>query len=96
VVDVKLDFQTVLKECQKFSPDRSYGSAKAMKDSETQYEQRYKNIGHHSEVNILMKLKIPCDHQTQVVLFLTMSRSQFGEAQINPKKKFKKFSQFGL
>ncbi|MCC3214841.1 type I restriction endonuclease subunit R [Chryseobacterium sp. X308] len=99
VVDRKdLDFQT-MKEYQRFSPDSVNGS-----DSTAGLK---RNIGKEDnkiivttiqKLNNLMKSEGDLAiYQKQVVfIFDEAHRSQFGEAQKNLKKKFKKFYQFGF
>ncbi|WP_293298590.1 type I restriction endonuclease subunit R [Pedobacter sp. UBA4863] len=99
VVDRKdLDFQT-MKEYQKFSPDSVNGS-----ESTAGLK---RNIGKDDnkiivttiqKLNNLMKTEADLDiYQKQVVfIFDEAHRSQFGEAQKNLNKKFKKFYQFGF
>ena len=99
VVDRKdLDFQT-MKEYQRFSPDSVNGSdstAGLMKNIEK--EDNKIIVTTIQKLNNLMKtagnLAI---YQKQVVfIFDEAHRSQFGEAQKNLIKKFKKFYQFGF
>jgi type I restriction enzyme R subunit len=99
VVDRKdLDYQT-MKEYQRFSPDSVNGS-----DSTAGLKQNLDKDDNKiivttiQKLNNLMKSDEPLAiYQKQVVfIFDECHRSQFGEAQKNLKKKFKKFSQFGF
>ncbi|CAM1352909.1 type I restriction endonuclease subunit R [Tenacibaculum halocynthiae] len=99
VVDRKdLDFQT-MKEYQKFSPDSVNGS-----DSTAGLKRNIDKIDNKiivttiQKLNNLMKGENDLDiYQKQVVfIFDEAHRSQFGEAQKNLKKKFKKHYQFGF
>ena len=99
VVDRKdLDFQT-MKEYQRFSPDSVNGS-----DSTAGLK---RNLGKNDnkiivttiqKLNNLMKSEgdLPVYDQQVVFIFDECHRSQFGEAQKNLKKKFKRFYQFGF
>ncbi len=99
VVDRKdLDFQT-MKEYQKFSPDSVNGS-----DSTAGLK---RNLGKDDnkiivttiqKLNNLMKSEgeLPVYKQQAVFIFDECHRSQFGEAQKNLQKKFKRFYQFGF
>jgi len=99
VVDRKdLDFQT-MKEYQKFSPDSVNGS-----DSTAGLK---RNLGKDDnkiivttiqKLNNLMKSEgeLPVYKQQVVFIFDECHRSQFGEAQKNLQKKFKRFYQFGF
>lgn len=99
VVDRKdLDYQT-MKEYQKFSPDSVNGS-----DSTAGLK---RNLGKDDnkiivttiqKLNNLMKSEgdLPVYDQQVVFIFDECHRSQFGEAQRNLKKKFKRFYQFGF
>lgn len=99
VVDRKdLDYQT-MKEYQRFSPDSVNGS-----DSTAGLK---RNLDKHDnkiivttiqKLNNLMKSEsdLPVYGQQVVFIFDECHRSQFGEAQKNLKKKFKKFYQFGF
>ncbi|ERP30678.1 type I restriction endonuclease subunit R [Chitinivibrio alkaliphilus] len=99
VVDRKdLDFQT-MKEYQKFSPDSVNGS-----ESTAGLK---RNIGKDDnkiivttiqKLNNLMKSEKNLSVYSQKVVFIfdECHRSQFGEAQKNLKKKFKKYCQFGF
>jgi type I restriction enzyme, R subunit len=99
VVDRKdLDFQT-MKEYQRFSPDSVNGS-----DSTAGLKRNIEKDDNKIIVTTIQKLnnlmKTEGDlaiFQKQVVfIFDEAHRSQFGEAQKNLKKKFKKFYQFGF
>lgn len=99
VVDRKdLDFQT-MKEYQKFSPDSVNGS-----DSTAGLKRNIEKDDNKIIVTTIQKLnnlmKSEGDlaiYQKQVVfIFDEAHRSQFGEAQKNLNKKFKKFYQFGF
>lgn len=99
VVDRKdLDYQT-MKEYQKFSPDSVNGS-----DSTAGLKKNLEKDDNKIVVTTIQKLnnlmKTEGDlaiYQKQVIfIFDEAHRSQFGEAQKNLKKKFKKFYQFGF
>jgi type I restriction enzyme R subunit len=99
VVDRKdLDFQTI-KEYQRFSPDSVNGS-----DSTAGLKLNIEKNNDKIIVTTIQKLnnlmKTEGDlaiYQKQVVfIFDEAHRSQFGEAQKNLKKKFKKYYQFGF
>ena len=99
VVDRKdLDFQT-MKEYQRFSPDSVNGS-----DSTAGLKRNIEKTDNKiivttiQKLNNLMKSENDLEiYQKQVVfIFDEAHRSQFGEAQKNLKKKFKKFYQFGF
>lgn len=99
VVDRKdLDFQT-MKEYQRFSPDSVNGS-----DSTAGLKRNIAKEDNKIIVTTIQKLnnlmKTESDlaiYQKQVVfIFDEAHRSQFGEAQKNLNKKFKKFYQFGF
>ena len=99
VVDRKdLDFQTI-KEYQRFSPDSVNGS-----DSTAGLKRNIEKDDNKIIVTTIQKLnhlmKTENDlaiYQKQVVfIFDEAHRSQFGEAQKNLNKKFKKFYQFGF
>lgn len=99
VVDRKdLDFQT-MKEYQRFSPDSVNGS-----DSTAGLKRNLEKDDNKIIVTTIQKLnnlmKTEGDlaiYQKQVVfIFDEAHRSQFGEAQKNLNKKFKKFYQFGF
>jgi len=99
VVDRKdLDYQT-MREYQRFSPDSVNGS-----DSTAGLK---RNLDKHDnkiivttiqKLNNLMKgeEKLPIYTKQVVFIFDEAHRSQFGEAQKNLKKKFKKYYQFGF
>jgi len=99
VVDRKdLDFQT-MKEYQRFSPDSVNGS-----DSTAGLRRNIEKDDNKIIVTTIQKLNNLMRseeglsiYQKQVVfIFDEAHRSQFGEAQRNLKKKFKKFYQFGF
>lgn len=99
VVDRKdLDFQT-MKEYQKFSPDSVNGS-----DSTAGLKRNIDKSDNKiivttiQKLNNLMKGDADLDiyHKQVVFIFDEAHRSQFGEAQKNLQKKFKKFYQFGF
>ncbi|MBX2930918.1 MAG: type I restriction endonuclease subunit R [Chitinophagaceae bacterium] len=99
VVDRKdLDYQT-MKEYQRFSPDSVNGS-----DSTAGLKRNIEKNDNKIIVTTIQKLnnlmKTENDlaiYQKQVVfIFDEAHRSQFGEAQKNLKKKFKKYYQFGF
>lgn len=99
VVDRKdLDYQT-MKEYQRFSPDSVNGS-----DSTAGLKRNIEKTDNKIIVTTIQKLnnlmKSEADlaiYQKQVVfIFDEAHRSQFGEAQKNLNKKFKKFYQFGF
>jgi type I restriction enzyme, R subunit len=99
VVDRKdLDFQT-MKEYQKFSPDSVNGS-----DSTAGLKRNIEKDDNKIVVTTIQKLnhlmkseKDLAIYQKQVVfIFDEAHRSQFGEAQKNLSKKFKKYYQFGF
>src|SRR5690606_22936572 len=91
VVDRKdLDYQT-MKEYQRFSPDSVNGSERTagLKRIIVTTIQKLNNLM-KSESDLAI-------YQKQVVfIFDECHRSQFGEAQKNLKKKFKKYYQFGF
>lgn len=99
VVDRKdLDYQT-MKEYQRFSPDSVNGS-----DSTAGLKRNLNKDDNKIIVTTIQKLNnlmksessLPV-YQSQVVfIFDEAHRSQFGEAQKNLKKKFKKYYQFGF
>jgi type I restriction enzyme R subunit len=99
VVDRKdLDYQT-MKEYQRFSPDSVNGS-----DSTAGLKRNLEKDDNKIIVTTIQKLNnlmksegsLPV-YQSQVVfIFDEAHRSQFGEAQKNLKKKFKKYYQFGF
>lgn len=99
VVDRKdLDFQT-MKEYQRFSPDSVNGSDSTAGLKRNIEKQDNKIIVTTiQKLNNLMKSENDLGiYQKQVVfIFDEAHRSQFGEAQKNLKKKFKKYYQFGF
>jgi len=99
VVDRKdLDYQT-MKEYQRFSPDSVNGS-----DSTAGLKRNLEKQDNKIVVTTIQKLNnlmksegdLPIYHKQVVFIFDEAHRSQFGEAQKNLKKKFKKFYQFGF
>lgn len=99
VVDRKdLDFQT-MKEYQRFSPDSVNGS-----DSTAGLKRNIEKDDNKIIVTTIQKLNnlmkgeadLPIYCKQVVFIFDECHRSQFGEAQKNLKKKFKKFHQFGF
>ncbi|MDH1814058.1 type I restriction endonuclease subunit R [Comamonas aquatica] len=99
VVDRKdLDFQT-MKEYQRFSPDSVNGS-----DSTAGLKRNLDKDDNKIIVTTIQKLNnlmkseadLPIYNKQVVFIFDECHRSQFGEAQRNLKKKFKKFCQFGF
>ncbi|MBL4759361.1 MAG: type I restriction endonuclease subunit R [Mariprofundaceae bacterium] len=99
VVDRKdLDYQT-MKEYQRFSPDSVNGS-----DSTAGLKRNLDKDDNKIIVTTIQKLNnlmkgegdLPIYHKQVVFIFDEAHRSQFGEAQKNLKKKFKKFYQFGF
>ena len=99
VVDRKdLDFQT-MKEYQRFSPDSVNGS-----DSTAGLKRNLGKDDNKIIVTTIQKLNnliksegdLPVYDQQVVFIFDECHRSQFGEAQKNLKRKFKRFYQFGL
>lgn len=99
VVDRKdLDYQT-MKEYQRFSPDSVNGS-----DSTAGLKQNLSKDDNKIIVTTIQKLNnlmksegnLPVYNQQVVFIFDECHRSQFGEAQKNLKKKFKRFCQFGF
>ena len=99
VVDRKdLDYQT-MKEYQKFSPDSVNGSESTagLKRNVERNDNKI-IVTTIQKLNNLMKSEEYLEiYQKQVVfIFDEAHRSQFGEAQKNLKKKFKKFYQFGF
>ena len=99
VVDRKdLDYQT-MKEYQRFSPDSVNGS-----DSTAGLRRNLEMDDNKIVVTTIQKLNnlmkgdgdLPIYHKQVVFIFDECHRSQFGEAQKNLKKKFKKFCQFGF
>jgi type I restriction enzyme R subunit len=99
VVDRKdLDYQT-MKEYQRFSPDSVNGS-----DSTEGLKRNLEKDDNKIVVTTIQKLnnlmrneaELPIYSKQVVFIFDECHRSQFGEAQKNLKKKFKKFCQFGF
>jgi len=99
VVDRKdLDYQ-IMKEYQRFSPDSVNGS-----DSTAGLKRNLGKDDNKIIVTTIQKLNhlmrsehdLPVYQQQVVFIFDECHRSQFGEAQKNLKKKFKKFCQFGF
>lgn len=99
VVDRKdLDYQT-MKEYQRFSPDSVNGS-----DSTAGLKRNLEKDDNKIVVTTIQKLNnlmkseadLPIYGKQVVFIFDECHRSQFGEAQNNLKKKFKKFCQFGF
>ena len=99
VVDRKdLDFQT-MKEYQRFSPDSVNGS-----DSTAGLKRNIKKEDNKIIVTTIQKLNnlmksesdLPIYQKQVVFIFDEAHRSQFGEAQKNLQKKFKKYYQFGF
>ncbi|ROW34636.1 MULTISPECIES: HsdR family type I site-specific deoxyribonuclease [Citrobacter] len=99
VVDRKdLDYQT-MKEYQRFSPDSVNGS-----DSTAGLKRNLDKDDNKIIVTTIQKLnnlmksenELPIYNKQVVFIFDECHRSQFGEAQKNLKKKFKKFYQFGF
>ncbi|OOF35896.1 type I restriction endonuclease subunit R [Rodentibacter heidelbergensis] len=99
VVDRKdLDYQT-MKEYQRFSPDSVNGSeSTAGLKRNIEKEDNKIIVTTIQKLNNLMKSedKLPVYDKQVVFIFDECHRSQFGEAQKNLKKKFKKFYQFGF
>lgn len=99
VVDRKdLDFQT-MKEYQRFSPDSVNGSeSTAGLKRNIEKEDNKIIVTTIQKLNNLMKseTELPIYNKQVVFIFDEAHRSQFGEAQKNIKKKFKKFYQFGF
>ena len=99
VVDRKdLDYQT-MKEYQRFSPDSVNGSKNtaALKRNLDKDDNKIV-VTTIQKLNNLMKGESDLSIYTKQVVFIfdECHRSQFGEAQKNLKKKFKKFYQFGF
>lgn len=99
VVDRKdLDYQT-MKEYQRFSPDSVNGSENtaALKRNLAKNDQKI-IVTTIQKLNNLMKSEgdLPVYGEHVVFIFDECHRSQFGEAQKNLKKKFKRFYQFGF
>ena len=99
VVDRKdLDYQT-MKEYQKFSPDSVNGS-----DSTVGLKRNLDKDDNKIIVTTIQKLnnlmkgegELPVYGKQVVFIFDECHRSQFGEAQKNLKKKFRRFYQFGF
>lgn len=99
VVDRKdLDYQT-MKEYQRFSPDSVNGS-----DSTAELKRNLDKDDNKIIVTTIQKLNnlmkgdgdLPIYNKQVVFIFDECHRSQFGEAQKNLKRKFKKFYQFGF
>ncbi|WEX89036.1 type I restriction endonuclease subunit R [Sinorhizobium garamanticum] len=99
VVDRKdLDYQT-MKEYQRFSPDSVNGS-----DSTAGLKRNLEKDDNKIIVTTIQKLNnlmksegdLPIYHKQVVFIFDECHRSQFGEAQKNLKRKFKRFYQFGF
>ena len=99
VVDRKdLDFQT-MKEYQRFSPDSVNGS-----ESTAGLKRNLEKTDNKIIVTTIQKLNnlikgesdLPIFQKQVVFIFDEAHRSQFGEAQKNLKKKFKKYYQFGF
>ncbi|MDA3798561.1 MAG: type I restriction endonuclease subunit R [Kiritimatiellae bacterium] len=99
VVDRKdLDYQT-MKEYQRFSPDSVNGSdSTAGLKRNIDKEDNKIIVTTIQKLNNLMKGEgnLPIYTKQVVFIFDEAHRSQFGEAQKNLKKKFKKFYQFGF
>lgn len=99
VVDRKdLDYQT-MKEYQRFSPDsvNASESTAALKRNLEKDDNKI-IVTTIQKLNILMKSEsdLPIYNKQVMFIFDECHRSQFGEAQKNLKKKFKKFYQFGF
>lgn len=99
VVDRKdLDYQT-MKEYQRFSPDSVNGSnnTAGLKQNIEKDDNRI-IVTTIQKLNNLMKSEegLPIYDKQVVFIFDEAHRSQFGEAQKNLKKKFKKYYQFGF
>lgn len=99
VVDRKdLDFQT-MKEYQKFSPDSVNGSENTagLKRNIDKDDNKI-IVTTIQKLNNLIKSEAELDIYNKQVVFIfdEAHRSQFGEAQKNIKKKFKKYYQFGF
>ncbi|WP_267094976.1 type I restriction endonuclease subunit R [Xanthomonas sacchari] len=99
VVDRKdLDYQT-MKEYQRFSPDSVNGSdSTAGLKRNLEKEDNKIVVTTIQKLNNLMKSEADLSIYGKHVVFIfdECHRSQFGEAQKNLKKKFKKFCQFGF
>ncbi len=99
VVDRKdLDYQT-MKEYQKFSPDsvNGSGSTAALKRNLDKDDNKI-IVTTIQKLNNLMKSETSLEVYNQQVVFIfdECHRSQFGEAQKNLQRKFKKYYQFGF
>lgn len=99
MVDRKdLDFQT-MKEYQRFSPDSVNGSeSTAGLKRNIDKDDNKIIVTTIQKLNNLMKSEsdLPIYQKQVVFIFDEAHRSQFGEAQKNLKKKFKKYYQFGF
>jgi len=99
VVDRKdLDYQT-MREYQRFSPDSVNGSeSTAGLKRNLDKDDNKIIVTTIQKLNNLMKSEadLPIYNKQVVFIFDECHRSQFGEAQKNLKKKFKKFYQFGF
>ncbi len=99
VVDRKdLDYQT-MKEYQRFSPDSVNGSdSTAGLKRNLDKDDNKIIVTTIQKLNNLMKTEtdLPIYNKQVVFIFDECHRSQFGEAQRNLNKKFKKFYQFGF
>ncbi len=99
VVDRKdLDYQT-MKEYQRFSPDSVNGSdSTAGLKSNLNEDDNKIIVTTIQKLNNLMKSEseLPIYNKQVVFIFDECHRSQFGEAQKNLNKKFKRFVQFGF
>ncbi|WIV52063.1 type I restriction endonuclease subunit R [Marivivens sp. LCG002] len=99
VVDRKdLDYQT-MKEYQRFSPDSVNGSeSTAGLKRNLEKDDNKIIVTTIQKLNNLMKAEadLPVYDKQVVFIFDECHRSQFGEAQKNLKKKFKRFYQFGF
>ena len=99
VVDRKdLDYQT-MKEYQRFSPDSVNGSeSTAGLKRNIEKDDNKIIVTTIQKLNNLMKSEdnLPIYQNQVVFIFDEAHRSQFGEAQKNLKRKFKKFYQFGF
>lgn len=99
VVDRKdLDYQTI-KEYQRFSPDSVNGSnsTQGLKENIEKDDNKI-IVTTIQKLNNLMKgdEPLPIYKRPVVFIFDECHRSQFGEAQRNLRRKFKKFCQFGF
>lgn len=99
VVDRKdLDYQT-MREYQRFSPDsvNGSGSTAGLKQNLTKNDHKI-IVTTIQKLNNLMRSEehLPVYDQQVVFIFDEAHRSQFGEAQKNLRKKFKKYYQFGF